>query len=145
MEEGPNLGNFDYILENQDYVFFANSNEKGICNIVQCSNSIVYLLGFLKKEIIGKPIEFLMPSIFVEGHAKMLEEHIKRMHSHQNSQRDSFRASDKKETFLLPKTKMGYLSPLNAKFTVYDDNDLFLLYVLKMLLSNDVIFLSFLR
>lgn len=46
MEEGPNLGNFDYILENQDYVFFANSNEKGICNIVQCSNSIVYLLGF---------------------------------------------------------------------------------------------------
>ena len=132
MEEGPNLGNFDYILENQDYVFFANSNEKGICNIVQCSNSIVYLLGFLKKEIIGKPIEFLMPSIFVEGHAKMLEEHIKRMHSHQNSQRDSFRASDKKETFLLPKTKMGYLSPLNAKFTVYDDNDFSNNFVIKV-------------
>ena len=132
MEEGPNLGNFDYILENQDYVIFANSNEKGLCNIVQCSNSIVYLLGYLKKEIIGKPIEFIMPSIFVDGHAKMLEGHIKKMHSNQNSQRDSFRASDKKETFLLPKSKMGYLSPLNAKFTVYDDNDFSNNFVIKV-------------
>ena len=132
MEEGPNIGNFDYILENQDFVIFANSNEKGLCNIVQCSNSIVYLLGFLKKEIIGKPIEFIMPSIFVDGHAKMLEGHIKKMHSNQNSQRDSFRASDKKETFLLPKSKMGYLSPLNAKFTVYDDNDFSNNFVIKV-------------
>ena len=132
MEEGPNVGNFDYILENQDYVIFANSNEKGLCNIVQCSNSIVYLLGYLKKDIIGKSIEFIMPSIFVDGHAKMLEGHIKKMHSHQNSQRDSFRASDKKETFLLPKSKMGYLSPLNAKFTVYDDNDFSNNFVIKV-------------
>ena len=48
MEEGPNVGNFDYILENQDFVIFANANEKGVCNIVQCSNSMVYLLGYLK-------------------------------------------------------------------------------------------------
>ena len=131
MEEGPNVGNFDYILENQDFVIFANANEKGVCNIVQCSNSMVYLLGYLKKDIIGKPIEFIMPSVFVDGHAKMLEEHIKKMHSHQNSQRDSFRASDKKETFLLPKSKMGYLAPLNAKFTVYDDNDFSNNFVIK--------------
>ena len=135
MEEGPNVGNFDYILENQDFVIFANANEKGVCNIVQCSNSMVYLLGYLKKDIIGKPIEFIMPSIFVEGHAKMLEEHIKKMHSHQNSQRDSFRASDKKETFLLPKSKMGYLAPLNAKFTVYDDNDFSNNFVIKVKLE----------
>ena len=135
MEDGPNVGNFDYILENQDFVFFANSNEKGVCNIVQCSNSIVYLLGYLKKDIIGKPIEFIMPSIFVDGHAKMLEEHIKKMHSHQNSQRDSFRAADKKETFLLPKSKMGYLSPLNAKFTIYDDNDFSNNFVIKVKLE----------
>ena len=135
MEEGPNVGNFDYILENQDFVIFANANEKGVCNIVQCSNSMVYLLGYLKKDIIGKPIEFIMPSIFVDGHAKMLEEHIKKMHSHQNSQRDSFRASDKKETFLLPKSKMGYLAPLNAKFTVYDDNDFSNNFVIKVKLE----------
>lgn len=73
-----------------------------------------------------------MPSIFVDGHAKMLEGHIKKMHSNQNSQRDSFRASDKKETFLLPKSKMGYLSPLNAKFTVYDDNDFSNNFVIKV-------------
>ena len=135
LDEGPNVGNFDYILENQDFVIFANSNEKGVCNIVQCSNSMVYLLGYLKKDIIGKPIEFLMPSIFVEGHAKMLEEHIKKMHSHQNSQRDSFRATDKKETFLMPKSKMGYLAPLNAKFTVYDDNDFSNNFVIKVKLE----------
>ena len=33
MEEGPNVGNFDYILENQDFVIFANANEKGVCNM----------------------------------------------------------------------------------------------------------------
>ena len=75
------LGNFDYILENQDYVIFDNSNEKGQCSIVQCSNSITYLLGYLKKDIIGKQIEILMPSIFIDGHSKMLEAHIKKMHS----------------------------------------------------------------
>ena len=123
VDEGLHLGNFDYILENQDYVIFANSNEKGVCSIVQSSNSITYLLGYLKKDIIGKQIEVIMPTIFQEGHAKMLETHIKKMHSQKNSQRDSFRGSDKKETFILPKTKMGYLTPLNAKFTIYDDND----------------------
>lgn len=46
----------------------------------------------------------------MDGHTKMLEEHIKKIHNHQNSQRDSFRASDKKDTFLLPKSKIGYLA-----------------------------------
>jgi hypothetical protein len=68
----------------------------------------------------------------MDGHAKMLEAHIKKMHSQQNSQRDSFRGSDKKETFILPKTKMGYLTPLNAKFTVYDDNDFSDNFVIKV-------------
>ena len=126
------IGNFDYILENQDYVIFANSNEKGQCSIVQSSNSITYLLGYLKKDIIGKQIEVIMPSIFQEGHAKMLEMHIKKMHSQNNSQRDSFRGPDKKETFIIPKTKMGYLTPLNAKFTVYDDNDFSNNFVIKV-------------
>ena len=132
VDEGMHLGNFDYILENQDYVIFDNSNEKGQCSIVQCSNSITYLLGYLKKDIIGKQIEILMPSIFIDGHSKMLEAHIKKMHSQQNSQRDSFRGSDKKETFILVKTKMGYLTPLNAKFTVYDDNDFSDNFVIKV-------------
>ena len=131
VDDGVHVGNFDYILENQDYVIFANSNEKGQCSIVQCSNSITYLLGYLKKDIVGKPIEVLMPSIFVDGHAKMLESHIKKIHSQQNS-RDSFRGSDKKETFILPKTKMGYLIPLSAKFTIYDDNDFSDNFVIKL-------------
>ena len=132
VDDNLHVGNFDYILENQDYVIFANSNEKGQCSIVQSSNSITYLLGYLKKDIIGKQIEVIMPSIFQEGHAKMLEAHIKKMHSQQNSQRDSFRGMDKKETFILPKTKMGYLTPLNAKFTVYDDNDFSDNFVIKV-------------
>ena len=132
LDDGVNVGNFDYILENQDFVIFANSNEKGQCSIVQSSNSITYLLGYLKKDIIGKQIEVIMPSIFQEGHDKMLEAHIKKMHSQQNSQRDSYRGSDKKETFILPKTKMGYLTPLNAKFTVYDDNDFSDNFVIKV-------------
>ena len=117
------LNNINALLENQDYLIFANSNEKGKCNIVQCSNSITYLLGYEKSEIIGKPIEILMPDIFIDGHKAMLEERIKIISLEKNKEKDSFRDSNKKLIFIPVKNKMGYIVPLNAKFTLYDDND----------------------
>ena len=75
----------DSVIENQEFLLFANSNEKGQCKIVQCSYNILYFLGYEKKELIRKPIEILMPTIFIEGHKKMLEERIKRMISNQSS------------------------------------------------------------
>ena len=125
------IPNIDSVIENQDHLLFANSNEKGICKIIQCSYSILYFLGYEKKELIRKPIEVLMPTIFVEGHKKMLEERIKKMISSQSSILDSSRNVNKKQTFIILRNKIGYLLPMNASFTIYDDSDYSNTYIIK--------------
>ena len=64
-----------------------------------------------------------MPSMFIEGHSKKVEEFIKSSHLNKNSEKGSFRGIEKKKIFILIKSKMGYLIPFNAKCTVFDDND----------------------
>ena len=125
------MDNLDIILENQDYVLFCRANEKGECDIIQCSNSVVYMLGFIKQELIGKSIETIMPGAFSNEHSKMLSTRIKTFRSNSNSHKDNFRASDKKHIFILPKTKVGYLTPVNCKFTIYNDDDFSNTYIIK--------------
>ena len=131
IEENAQGNNVDADLENPDYIIYATSNEKGECTIGQCTNSIINLLGYMKSEIIGKKIEVLMPKIFAEGHTKMLSDTIKKLHLKQHSQRNSYRENDKKNVFLVCKTKMGYLIPLSSKFTIYEDNDFSNSFIIK--------------
>ena len=131
--------NLEAIIDNQDYLLFVNSNEKGKCNIIQFSNSLSYLIGYQKQELINKQLEVLMPSIFIEGHQKKVEEFIKTMHFQKNSEKDSFRGVEKKKTFILIKNKMGYLVPLNAKFSIFDDTDFTNSFIIKAQLeANDI-------
>ena len=123
IEEKPQLDNLETILESQDYLIFVSSNDKGKCNILQFSNSLSYLIGYQRQEIINKPLEILMPSIFIDGHSKKVEEYIKNYHSQKISDKDSFRGGEKKNTLILIKNKMGYLVPFNTYFKIYDDND----------------------
>ena len=125
------IPNVDSVIENQDCLLFANSNERGICKIIQCSYNFLYFLGYEKKEIIRKPIEILMPIIFVEGHKKMLEERIKKVISSQSSIMDSSLNVNKKQNFILLRNKIGYLLPMNATFTIYDDSDYSNTYIIK--------------
>ena len=123
--------NIDNITDNQDYSIFVTSNDKGKCNIIQFSNSLTYLIGYQKYEIINKPLEFLMPSIFIDGHSKKVEEYIKTFHFQKHSDKDSFREIDKKRNFILIKNKMGYLVPFNAQHSIFDDNDFSNSFVIK--------------
>ena len=125
------IANLDSVIENQDCLLFANSNERGACNIVQCSYSFLYFLGYEKKELIRKQIEILMPSIFVEGHKKMMEDRIKKVINSQSSLLDSTRNVNKKQLFILLRNKIGYLQPMFSTFTIYDDNDYSNTYVIK--------------
>ena len=118
-------------LENPNYIIYATSNEKGECTIGQCTNSIVNLLGYLKSEIVGKKIEILMPEIFKIGHANMLAEQIKQMHQRHKSDRNSYRENDKKNIFIVAKSKMGYLVPLNSKFSINEDTDFSNSFIIK--------------
>ena len=125
------IPNIDSVIENQEFLIFANSNEKGVCKIVQCSYNILYFLGYEKKEIIRRPIEILMPSIFIEGHKKMLEEKIKKMISSQSSLIDSSHNANQKQNFILLRNKIGYLLPMNSSFKIYDDSDYSNTYIIK--------------
>ena len=120
-KEKNKLDNLENISESQDYSIFVNSDEKGKCNIVQFSSSLTYLIGYQKQEVINKPLEFLMPSLFIDGHSKVVEEYIHNYHLQKNS--DTYNGVENKNYFILIKSKMGYLVPFNAKYIIYDDND----------------------
>jgi len=115
--------NFENLLDNQDFIIFVNSNEKGKCNIMQYSNSLINLIGYQKQEIINKPLEILMPSIFVDGHDKVVEEYIKVMHLQKKPENESNYGNEKKKTFILIKNKIGYLVPFNSKYSIFNNND----------------------
>ena len=117
------LDNFENLIDNQDFIIFVNSNEKGKCNIMQYSNSLINLIGYQKQEIINKPLEVLMPSIFIEGHDKVVEEYIKMMHLQKKPENESTYRNEKKKTFILIKNKIGYLVSFNSKYSIFNNND----------------------
>ena len=123
IEDKPKLDFLDNISETQDFTIFINSNEKGKCTIIQVSSSLSNLIGYQKHELINKPMEFLMPSIFVEGFGKNIEEYIKNYNSQKNIDKEFFNGGDKKLNILLVKSKIGYLIPFNSEYSIYDDND----------------------
>ena len=123
IEDNPKLDFLENISETQDFIIFINSNEKGKCTIIQISSSLSFLIGYQKHELISKPMEFLIPSIFVEGFERNLEEYIKNYNSHKNMDKEFYNFGDKKLNVLLVKSKMGYLIPFNSEYFIYDDND----------------------
>ena len=129
-ENKLNIRNIDSI-ESQDYAIYVTSNEKGKCNIIQFSNSISFLLGYQKTELINKPLETIIPSILAVNHSSMIESIIKEKNSIKDKDKYNFIEQGKKTTFIIIKNKMGYIVPFNAKFNLYDDNDFSNSYLIK--------------
>ena len=127
------INNLDIILEDQDYIIYCRTNEKGDCSILQMSNSVVNLLGFTKQNLIGKKIETIMPNIFINGHSKAISNKIKYLRKTNPAMN---KASDKKQIFILPRTKVGYILPALIKFTVYNDDDFSNTFILKSKIEN---------
>ena len=122
--------------ENQDFIIYVSSNEKGNCNIIQFSNSLSYIIGYQKHELINKPLDILMPSMLSEGHPGVVENFIKSYNNIKNLDKDYLNENIRKTTFILIKNKMGYLIPFNAKFTLFDDNDFSNSFILKAKLES---------
>ena len=130
-KNSTDINSIDIELENPNYIIYATSNEKGECTISQCTSSIAHLLGYMKSEIIGKKIEILMPEMFRAGHALMLSEKIKQLHTMNKSERNSYLENDKKNSFILAKGKMGYLTPISAKTNITEDTDFSNSFIIK--------------
>ena len=129
--EKVDMNNLDNILENQDYIIYSRCNDMGHCTIIQCSNSLISLLGFQKQEIIGKKIEMLMPMLVQMEHAKMLGGRLKAMRIMMNSNKENLKLREKKQIFLLMKNKVGYLTAVNARFGIYNDDDFSNTFIIK--------------
>ena len=114
------------LVDNQEYLLFCDSDEKGNCKIIQSSGSFAYLLSFQKYEIIGKSLEIIYPELLLEEHKKFLEESILYLHNENNQKFSSYQDNNNNNNnskLIMVKNRMGYVIPLYASFTVSDDND----------------------
>ena len=121
-EDKNQLENIDN-LETQDYVLYTNTNEKGKTSILQYSNSLTYLIGYQKYELINKSFSTLLPPIMAECYSRLIEDYLKSFTTQNNSEKDSLHSLDRQKAFILIKSKMGYIIPFNVRYTFYDNND----------------------
>ena len=125
-KEKKNIINYmDYILNNQDYIIFCDSDEKGNCKIIECSLSLSNLLGYEKYLMIGKSLELVVPNILIEAKFKYITDCIKNFSNEQNNKNDIYQENDsnKNSQLILIKSRMGYIYPLFAFFNALNDND----------------------
>ena len=108
-------------IEVQDYIIFVKANEKGNCTIIQFSNSLSYIIGYQKQDILNKPFEILLPSIFKESYMKDIEAFIQI--SSTQKEIDNYNLKEKEDNFILIKNKMGYINPFFVKLSLCEDND----------------------
>ena len=126
-------------MVNQDFILFADCDEKGNCKIIQISASLSHFLGYQKYDIIGKKINAIIPNMLIEDHCKSLEELIKSSHNEQNSQKEiSYRGNDSNENsnLFVSKNKMGYIFPLFISFKITNDNDYSDSFLIKIKFEN---------
>ena len=140
IKEESNKGiNIDEFVDNQDYLLFCDSDEKGNCKIIQSSASFAYLLSYQKIDIVGKALDIIFPNFLIEDCCKYLEESIISLHNGKHNQNDlSFQENDsnKNTKLIIVKSRMGYIFPLFSSFTILDDNDYSNSFLVKMKLEN---------
>ena len=131
--------NIEELVDNQDYLLFSECDEKGNCKIIQYSACLSNILGYQKIDLIGRPLDNILPNILIDDFKKYLEESINLLHLGQNNQTDlSFRENQtsKNTKLILIKDRIGYIFPLTANFKILDDNDYSDTFLLKMKLDN---------
>ena len=114
------------LVDNQDYLLYCDSDEKGNCKIIQCSASFSYLLSFQKYDIIGKSLEIIYPNVLIEDFKKYLEQSILLLHNENIQKFSSYEDNNNNSNnykLIMVKNRMGYVIPLYASYTISDDND----------------------
>ena len=114
--------NYKAMARSEDYKYIvisgAQNNFNIICNISLC---ICPMFGFSKEELIGKPLDFLLPELFTIHHKKLLVDKIEDfkktiLAKHKNM---SLKVrSEPKIIQTFAKTKMKYLVPIKMKLSL---------------------------
>ena len=131
--------NIDEFVDNQDLLLFSECDDKGNCKIIQYSACLSNIVGYQKIDLIGRPLDIILPNLIIDDFKKYLEESIKKLHLGHNNQSDlSFRENQttKNTKLILIKDRIGYIFPLLATCKILDDNDYSDTFLLKMKLEN---------
>lgn len=133
--EDANISHLDLnlVCQNDKYqcvIYSAMEHNIGI--ITHISLSLCGILGYTKNEIIGKPIESIIPEIFAKPHHKRLisikDEYNKQHFSNDNNLEINF-----KEINFYFRSKARYLIPLKVKFAIFqnESNQYFIMRILQ--------------
>ena len=131
--------NIEELVDNQDLLLFCECDEKGNCKIIQYSACLSNIVAYQKIDLIGRPLDIILPNLIIDDFKKYLEDGIKKLHLGQNNQSDlSFREnqSSKNIKLILIKDRIGYIFPLLANCKILDDNDYSDTFLLKMKFEN---------
>lgn len=123
------MKNIDIVLETQDMFAYARANEKGECLIIKASLSLVSSLGYSRSEIISKPVETIMPSIFRIQHAHMLSKRVARNRSSMSKNNADI---ERKQVLVYPVCKNKYIFPLKTSFIVKADEEMSNSFIIKV-------------
>ena len=111
--------NYKAMARSEDYKYIvisgAPNNFNTICNI---SLSICPKFGFTKEELIGKPLDYILPELFCIHHKKLLVEKVeefKKTMLVKNKNMSLKVRSEPKIIQSFAKTKMKYLVPIKMK------------------------------
>ena len=123
-------------LESQDYIIFVKANEKGNCTIIQFSNSLSFIIGYERYEILNKPFEILLSSIFKDSYSKEMENFIKFSTLKKDNEEDNLKGIEKTNYLILIKNKMGYINPFYLKCSLCENNDFSDSFLIRMKLET---------
>ena len=111
--------NYKAMARSEDYKYIvisgAPNNFNTICNM---SLSICPKFGFTKEELIGKPLDYILPELFCTHHKKILVEKVeefKKTMLVKNKNMSLKVRSEPKTIQSFAKTKMKYLVPIKMK------------------------------
>ena len=135
--------NYKVMSRSEDYKYIvisgAPSTFNTICNM---SLSVCPMLGFSKEELIGRPLDYILPELFCINHKKVFVEKVeefKRTMLVKNKTMSLKVRSDPKIVDTFAKTKMKYLVPIKMKLALVASEEGNIFGVSKIIVENHTI------
>ena len=118
--------NFKAMSRSEEYKYIVISCSPGnfgiICNM---SLSVNVLFGFTKEELVGRPLDYILPELFIIPHKKLLQEKVDKFKKSiilKNNTTSKIHSESRLiETF--GRTKMKYLVPIKMKIVLVSSED----------------------
>ena len=132
--------NYKAMARSEDYKYIvisgAQNNFNIICNISLC---ICPYFGFSKEELIGKPLDFILPELFCTHHKKLLVEKVEDFKKTILAKHKNMSLKVRSEPRIIStfaKTKMKYLVPIRMKLSLVASEEGNIFGVARFLIQN---------